>query len=346
MYNQVVVEGKGGISAKIILDSVSSVTGSRMVTYEIECHRYIWAEMLTHKMLSRNAASSRAIPVAKMFDQCKAEPVYWGKNKSGMQADEECSQVVEVGYYSDQYQGGPITAKRERAWEEAKKSAVKFAKAFSDAGYHKQITNRLTEPFQMMKAVVSATEWDNFFWLRNHEAAQPEISELARCMYEARQQSIPQTLHAGDWHLPYVECNRENDDTLSYKIYTDGFDLGFQYLSIEDALKVSAARCAAVSFRNCDYGLEKSREVWERLVGDERKHSSAMEHCAKVMANAAAVWRSTGVNLFYDSRTWEEGVSHATRDGGLWSGNLKGFVQLRKLIDGECCWSYEEAVNN
>jgi hypothetical protein len=343
MYNQVVVEGKGGISAKIVLDSVSSVTGSRMVTYEIECHRYIWAEVLTHKMLSRNAASSRAIPVAKMFDQCKAEPIYWGKNKSGMQATEECFSLVTIDNTFSL-----SSLQREYAWDYAKQKAIRVAKAMADAGYHKQITNRLTEPFQMMKAVISATEWDNFFWLRNHEAAQPEIAELARCMYEARQQSVPQILHAGEWHLPYVECNRENGGALSHKIYTDGFDLGFQYLSIEDALKVSAARSAAVSFRNCDYGLEKSREVWERLVGDERKHSSAMEHCAKVMLPRGEEpdgWQMA-INHAGFPESWEEGVSHATRDGGLWSGNLKGFVQLRKLIDGECCWNYEEAVNN
>lgn len=326
MYNQVVVEGNGGISAKIILDSVSGVTGSRITTFELVYHRNIHAELMTHRIFSRNAASSRAIPFTKMKEQCTAMPIFYGKNKSGMQADEEL--------------GAAEKFQSEVVIQQMRDAVLDGVETLVNLGNHKQTYNRYLEPFQMMKTVVTATSFDNWFWLRHHEAADPLIAELARCMYEARQQSMPQLLNAGEWHLPYVECNREDDDTLSYKSYTDGFDLGFQYLSIEDALKVSAARCAAVSFRNCDYGLEKSREVWERLVGDERKHSSAMEHCAKVMLDG---W---DVNLAYDSNTWEEGVSHATRDGSLWSGNLKNFVQLRKLIDGECCWDYEEALNN
>lgn len=340
MYKRVSVEGKGGIRATIILDSVSSVAGSRMVTYEVECHRFIWAEMLTHKMLSRNAASSRAIPVAKMFDQCNAEPIYWGKNKSGMQADEECSSLVTIDNTFSL-----SSLQREYAWDYAKQKAIRVAKAMADAGYHKQITNRLTEPFQMMKAVVSATEWDNFFWLRKHEAAQPEIHELARCMYEARKQSVPQVLNAGEWHLPFVRTEREDDGELSFQIHADETLGGIQFIEVEDALKVSAARCAAVSFRNSDYGLEKSREVWERLVGDERKHSSACEHQAKVMQKMLCGFTGAEdyeINVPDYPSTWEQGVSHVTRDEKLWSGNLRGFIQLRKLIDGECCHEYKE----
>lgn len=327
MYKRVSVEGKGGIRATIILDSISSVTGSRMVTYEIECHRFIWAEMLTHKMLSRNAASSRAIPVAKMFDQCKAEPIYWGKNQSGMQAGDEIS--------------GMLIGGAKEHWRVAKTHAIHFAQSLLNIGLHKQHANRLTEPFQMMKAVVSATEWDNFFWLRNHEAAQPEIHELARCMYEARKQSVPQTLNAGEWHLPFLYTERNDDGLLMYgerRLLELKFYSEYEFIpyTVEDALKVSAARCAAVSFRNSDYGLEKSREVWERLVGDERKHSSACEHQAFVLPKNTSP---------FNPETWHEAVSHVSKDGMLWSGNLKGWGQLRKMIDGECCKNYEEAIS-
>lgn len=326
-YKQVVVEGKGGISAKIVLDSVSAVTGSRMVTYEIECHRFIWAEMLTHKMLSRNAASSRAIPTAKMFEQCRAQPISWAKNKSGMQAGEEFSQEEQYELNND--------------WWEARDNAVSLANLLLNKGVHKQWVNRLSEPFQMMKAVVSGTEWDNFFWLRNHEAAQPEIYELARCMLEARKQSEPQVLQAGEWHLPMVEMTfTEMGKDRKMPV----FWVEDKVVSVEDALKVSAARCAAVSFRNSDYGLEKSREVWERLVGDERKHSSAMEHQVKVMLDEGTFDQHGVYNVPTRPHSWEEGVSHADRQGNLWSGNLKGFIQLRKLIEGECCNNYEEAV--
>lgn len=334
MYKQVSVEGKGGIRATIILDSVSNVTGSRMVTYEIECHRFIWAEMLTHKMLSRNAASSRAIPNTKAIAQCSATPIIWQLNKSGMQ-----SSVDLEGHALDGAKA---------YWEEARESAFKFSSILSSPPYsiHKQWASRLIEPFQMMKAVVSATEWDNFFWLRKHEAAQPEIHELARCMYEARKQSVPQVLNAGEWHLPYVFVDRlDKRDGDEQRFYTqEDYTLG-DNITLQDALKVSAARCAAVSFRNSDYGLEKSREVWERLVGDERKHSSACEHQARVMQKSESIHgfsQDTNINLPEDFYTWEEGVSHVTRDGKLWSGNLCGFIQLRKLIDGECCHEYKE----
>lgn len=337
MYNQVVVEGKGGISAKIVLDSVSSVTGDRITTFELVYHRNIHAELMTHRVFSRNAASSRAIPFTKMKEQCTAMPIFYGKNKSGMQAGEELG-------VAEKFQSEVII-------QQMRDAVLDSVETLVNLGNHKQTYNRYLEPFQMMKTIVTATSFDNWFWLRNHEAADPLIAELARCMYEARQQSVPQTLDAGEWHLPYVECERV-DSVLDYYIeqLSDADDQSYgvvypYYLSIEDALKVSAARCAAVSFRRTDYGLEKSREVWERLVGDERKHSSALEHMAKVMTKVNADWSSTGVNMPYDSRTWEEGVSHATRDGSLWSGNLKNFIQLRKLIDGECCWDYEEAVN-
>lgn len=340
MYKRVSVEGKGGISATIVLDSVSSVTGERVTTFELVYHRNIHSELMTHRMFSRNAASSRAIPFAKMQEQCSAMPIFYGKNQSGMQAKEELG--VAEKFLS------------ETTIMKMRQDVLDGVETLVNLGNHKQTYNRYLEPFQMMKTIVTATSFDNWFWLRKDGAADPLIEELARCMYDVYKRSVPQVLNAGEWHLPFLYTKRDENGALQYgectllepKIYS-----AYEFIpyGVEDALKVSAARCAAVSFRNSDYGLEKSREVWERLVGDERKHSSAMEHQAKVMQEAEERWSHdfdmpVYINYPCDPDSWEEGVSHVTRDGKLYSGNLCGFIQLRKLIAGECCNNYEEQL--
>jgi len=229
------VDGKGGISATIVADSVSEA-GKRITTFELEYPRFIHAELLTHRLLSRNAASSRAIPVNKMIEHVEentAMPIHWGKNQKGMQANNECNSII-----------GECS--REQLWRNAAWCATDIADAFATAGYHKQIVNRLLEPFQFIKVVCTATEYDNFFWLRKHPDAQPEIAELARVMWEAREQSEPMLLKAGEWHVPYVD--RSN---LGYTIPVDGdYENGRINLSIEDALKISASCCAQVSYRS------------------------------------------------------------------------------------------------
>jgi thymidylate synthase ThyX len=205
------------------------------------------------------------------------------------------------------------------------------------------------EPFQMIKTVVTATEYDNFYWLRNHSMAQPEIQELARCMLEAQKMSIPvkrtfllsldkvnipdhikdmmpmekisiemDKLEKKSYHLPYVsEEEREKYD-------------------LEDCIKIAVARCAAVSYRNEDYPLEKCREVYNRLIADDRKHSSAMEHVAQVMFQKSVKNIKDMKNTLFTV----PGISHMDKNMNLWSGNFKGWIQHRKLIEGECCWKY------
>lgn len=331
------VVGKYGIRARVLKKSKSSVTGIVFTTYEIEYPRMILAELNTHRDKSRNSASSRAIPFLKMLEQLTARPVRFGANQPGMQdkgEDFDATVVLnEVVYEVDAptgelYEFGNVHYLPADAWDKAKESAIEYAKAFYDAGYHKQVYNRLLEPFQMMKTVISGTEWANFFWLRDHEAADPTIAELARVMHEADLATEAEVLEPGEWHLPYVETFRDDSGGMMYRISSDWSEPGtsFGFVELEDAIKVSCARCAAVSFRNEDYGLEKSKQVYDRLVGDERKHASAFEHCATPAQQS---------NVPFDPYTWENGISHVDRNGNLWSGNLKGFVQYRKLIPGE-----------
>lgn len=324
------IEGKFGISAKVICDSISAA-GIRLLTFEITYWRGILAELNTHRMLSKNSASSRAIPFKKMQDNLTGRPVRFGEANPGMQDKGEDFDKLIQGRPLDNGGDEPVeweALEPEAAWEAARADAAFWSKAFYEAGYHKQVYNRIVESSQMVKTVISGTEWENFFWLRDDDAADPSIAELARCMREARDASTPKLLLAGQYHLPYVVTG-ENDEGLQvYAIEVeDGVTL---FMSLDEAIKVSCARAAAVSFRNTDYGLEKCKEVYERLVGDERKHASALEHQATPMN-----FGENYVNYPRDFDSWEEGVSHADRQGQLWSGNFRGFIQHRKLVAGE-----------
>jgi hypothetical protein len=323
------VKGKSNISAKILADSVSE-QGNRLTSLEIEVPRIVWSEFLTHGMLCRNAASSRAIPFDKMNEQLAGQPVRFGKANKGMCDAGEHSELINGLYTPEEW------------WKLAKLSAINFARGFKEAGYAKQIFNRPTEPYQQIKAVVSMTEFDNFAWLRNHEAADPTLHELARCMQEARDESVPQLLKAGEFHLPYIYIGVNKWHERAY--YSDESMLQEFELTLEEAIKVSCARTAAVSFRNEDYGLEKCLEVYARLIGDERKHASAFQHQATPLNKAvyendkydfSVTDLNRSVNLPYEPETWQEGVSHVDKSGNLWSAQFKGWMMYRKTIKGE-----------
>jgi hypothetical protein len=229
----------------------------------------------------------------------------------------------------------------EEWWKLAKLSATNFSRGFAEAGYHKQISGRLTEPFQMIRVLVTATETENFYWLRDDKAADPTLAEQAKCMREAHLKSKPQVLKAGEWHLPFVptlrnystkklmyceEITNHHDNTPAYEYYTLG-----------DAIKVSCARCAATSFRNTDYDLAKSLQVYDRLVNGDKIHAGALEHQASPMKDSfspgAGEWADNDPG---DPESWEQGISHVDRSGQFWSGNFAGWVQYRKLVPGEC----------
>lgn len=245
------------ITSKIIADSIS-MSGKRIVTFELNYQRFIHGEVMTHRVFSRNAMSSRAIPVQKMIDQVRndpAMPVFWGKNQPGMQANEQL-----VGSELE-------TAKK--LWLLAANDAANVATRMESLGLHKQVANRILEPFQWMRTLVTATEFDNFFELRAHPDAQPEFQVLAYAMKEAMQNSAP-IIRAETWHLPYVTIEERHG------------------LGIEKALKVSVARCARVSYLT--HGGEVPRyeddvKLFERLVGSKPWHASPTEHQAYPFQN-------------------------------------------------------------
>lgn len=262
------------ISAKVITDSVSPV-GIRLVTMQLEYPRFVHSELMTHRVFSRNAASSRAIPIQKMIEQVKnnpAMPVHWGKNQSGMQAREELEYwepQLESFYDGHRTQHEFVYSPRDQAihiWQGARLDAIKHAERMIRMGVHKQIVNRLLEPWQNMQTIVTATEWTNFYNLRRHPDAQPEIKALADAMWEAMETSIPQKLQLGEWHLPYI--NASVDDVIRAS-------------SVDQMKKWSTARCARVSYLNHDKSnpdLVKDVDLHDKLL--ESGHFSPFEHQA------------------------------------------------------------------
>lgn len=332
------IKGKAGIVVKVLADSINE-QGNRLTTFELTYARLIHSEILTHKMLCSNSASSRAIPFTKMVEQLEAAPVRFGEANPGMQDKGYDHDGLVDGETFDTTSNGDYTEALEaqEAWFRSREDALKWSERFYNAGFHKQVYNRITEPFQFMKTVISGTEWDNFFWLRNDSAADPTLHELARCMQEAREKSVPQLLKAGEWHLPYVYSERYVNGV---NVYYEGDSIRSCSMTLKDAIKVSCARTAAVSFRNENYDLEKCLEVYARLIGDERKHASAMQHAAtpmhkKVENIGTHMTRKDYINIPSDPSSWEKGISHSDRNRKLWSAQYCGFIMHRKTIPGE-----------
>lgn len=287
------------ISAKIISDSKCLITGNRITTMELRYPRIIHAELMTHRVFSRNASSSRAIPVAKLIEEARnnpAMPVRFGANQRGMQdkgGDYDApiyhGSVSRLDMVENRFD--PVSA--EKAWRIAAKKMSEIAEAFDAAGYHKQVANRLLEPFTHISVVVTSTNWANFYGLRCHADADPTMKALADAMWEAHQASVPQTLTRHDWHLPYItEWDRE-------------------YLSTQQLLIASAARCARVSYNKHDGSspfFEDDLALYEKLVTADLVHASPLEHQAMPDPDG------------FKEKLW---------------GNFHGFIQYRKTIKNE-----------
>jgi len=281
------------IEAKIIEDSVSP-TRARLVTYQLRYPRFIHAELMTHRLFSRNASSSRAIPVRRLLSDIENEPampVYWGKNQKGMQAREEM----------DPFQ---ISACQE-LWLDARNHMLEYAKALDSMGLHKQLVNRLTEPWSHISVVCTATEWDNFFMLRCHPDAQPEIKALADQMRDLYYNQIPRALDPGQWHLPYIKDEE--------RFAPGNYNKSGKLKNLGNLIRASIARCARVSYLTHDKkepDMDLDIVLYDRLFSS--KHMSPFEHVATPNA-----------------------------DPTLWSGNFKGWIQYRKTLKGESFTNYE-----
>lgn len=320
--------------ATVIAHSKCINTGKEIVTFELEFPRPVLAEFNTHNALSKNASSSRAIPVPTMLKQVRHEPAFlvrYGAANTGMQDNGDHNGLVTLRHF------GHAEFTPHGAWAKAAQVAADFAEDFHNAGYAKQVCNRLIESFQMMKVVMTATELNNFIWLRDHHMADPTIAALARKIKAAFQASVPVVLRPGDWHVPYYNDGQwiaSHTLEVHPTVIVDKFGH-----SLEHALVISSSCSAQVSYRKLDDTIEKARGVVARLnlqgeEPDQPVHASPLEHQGTPIEENH-VYQDGDVMIEVNGgrpSTWQEGITHMDRDGTLCSGNLKGFIQHRQLV--------------
>lgn len=280
-------------SAIIIADSIAP-TGHRVTTMQVRLHRFVLAELNTHRVFSRNSASSRAIPVERQLERLlddPAWPVEWPAEQAGMQG----------GSALDGFDHDDAVELFTRCHELITGEVQMYLATHPDktGRLHKSLVNRLLEPFMWHDVVITSTEWDNFFAQRASEfspLAQPEIRVAADLMLNALRASEPMELDFGDWHLPYIVDEDREEDLRP-------IDLPF----------VSAARCARVSFTPFDSEHRdppSDLRLYERLVSARPMHASPMEHPCTPAASGRRL------------------------EGGAVLGNFTGFHQLRHNLAG------------
>ena len=243
------LSGYNQITSEIIADSIQR-NGARLTTFILKFPRIVLAEFNTHRVLSRNSASSRAIPFAKMLERVKSDPfvpIAFQKDHSGMQGAEYFEEVKLVDSIE--------------AWLDARDAAVESAENLAEIGVTKQIVNRVLEPFLYHTVITTSAEWENFFALRAHEAAEIHISDLAEKMLDNYNLSEPTLLSDNDWHIP--------------------FGLDMPDVPQEDKIKIAVARCARVSYDSFEGSndVNKDYKLTDRLAS--MGHWSPFEHVAK-----------------------------------------------------------------
>ncbi|MBA2353408.1 MAG: FAD-dependent thymidylate synthase [Acidobacteria bacterium] len=252
-----------GYHAEVLLDSVNPA-GERLTTFVLRFPRFVLPEFNTHRMFSRNASSSRAIPTTRLMQQLREDPVLpveWGRNQSGMQAREVLDE--------------PAAQAARAEWLAARDSALAHAERLRASGVHKQIVNRALEPWMWASVIVSATTYENFFTLRCHPDAQPEIKRLADSMRGAFEASTPTRRAADEWHLPFI-----TDDDAP--------------LSPEAQRQVAVARCARVSYLTHvgTRDVDADQKLHQRLL--DAGHWSPFEHVARAVEGRERFSNFTG----------------------------------------------------
>ena len=298
------------MKVKIIADSTSYLN-KRLTTFILEYPRYIHSELLTHRLFNKNSGSSRAIPFEKFVENIKTNKVLpiWTENKKGMQGD-----VI------DNFN---IISKADDIWEESRDETIKYATKLHELGIHKQNVNRLLEPWMNIKIVLTATEFDNFFDLRLHEDAHPEINKLAELMDVAMKRSTPKFLQPGEWHIPFGDVTIKSPNPFTGGTISM---MAIPEFELETILKVSIARCARVSYNNFEGSIDvdKDIELYNKLIVSEPLHASPAEHQGRVpfpneLEHLGSKWK-------YIDEKW-------TEVRGKYFSSLSGFIQLRKLIE-------------
>lgn len=332
------------INAQVVADSISP-SGDRITTMLVTMPRMILAEFNTHRMFSRNTSSSRAIPFEKMVESIETDPfipVAWQREHKGMQGTD---------YITDPLHIREVTSD----WLEAMHFAINAAKRLNKGFYEekedrvtKQLCNRLLEPFMWCTVLVTATEWENFFSLRapqyetingifrskkdainsspetykdapqlhwlqvNKGQAEIHMMALAEAMWDAYNESVPKELKAGEWHIPF-------EDQIKLGNLPDAPKDDIEFVT-KLKVKVATAMAARTSYTvvgsEGKVNYENDIKLHDRLL--EQKHMSPFEHCAMVPEGP---------------RRYQKGFTMMDKDMNYWSGNFKGWIQYRQLIE-------------
>lgn len=346
------------ISAEIVADSISE-KGYRITTFLLTYPRMIHSELMTHRMFSRNSASSRAIPFEKMVKMVKEDPfipIAWQFDHKGMQG---------IEYVTEESDFGGISARNE-SWLSARDYAIQQAKDLNSMDTTKQLCNRILEPFMWHTVLVTATEWENFFELRcpkyhtpvsgdgfyfkskkdcianhsnpinlkkledmsdiewlqiNSSQAEIHIQALAEAMWDAMNESEPKELKSGEWHIPF------GDKFNGEKLYNTVNDLGLNgndsYVMQKARLKISTARCARLSYMTFDGEIdyEKDIKLHDQLLAS--RHASPFEHCCRVLTDKE--YENSGKLIVL-----ENGIIDFQKG---WVDNFRGYKSYRRILN-------------
>jgi hypothetical protein len=309
------IPGGAPIVVKIVADSIT-YDGSRLVTWCWEYQRIIHAEIMTHRALSRNAASSRAIPAKKLRQRvldAPAMPVHWGQNQAGMQASTEVADVDAARQW----------------WLEGRNMMAAHHERGEALGLHKQIVNRVIEPWMTIAVVVSMTDHANLFHLRKHKDAEPNFQVIATLAWELFHNHMPTYLPSGEWHLPYITP----EDHAEVRTKTDAAFI------VDDLKKISTGRCARVSYLT----HEGKRDIAEDIalhdklantasLGADPMHASPFEHPAKAVGGRQRFGNFEGWMQYRKFFKHENGPDTTVRCDacGCWGGrHVNGCVEQR-----------------
>lgn len=305
---------------QIIADSVSP-DDIRLTTFQLRYWRPIHSELMTHRVFSRNAGSSRARPSKAIIEQVRRDPwgpLHWGANQPGMQAHNELDEQA--------------VSQSKANWHIAAKNAAEAAEAMLEINVHKQVVNRLLEPFTYIDVVLTATDFANWFALRDHPDAQPEIQDLARRMKQVMDGSVPALLQPGEWHLPYIE---DEDWEVAHVFLKQGRitrDEPPHEEKLELLKRISVASCARVSYKAFDGSrspFEKDLALCEQLLVSEPLHASPAEH------QATPDTKSECDHTHYTESDHSREMSCGKWDNQHLHGNLRGWIQYRKTLPNE-----------
>lgn len=326
------MEIKNRISVEMVADSIDK-RDNRIPSMLLTMPRIILAEFNTHRMLSRNSASSRAIPfdkMAKMVNEEPFVPIKWMKEHSGMQGTE---------YWTDEMFGDTnpmkVTDVLTNIWLQQKNEALIQASLMSKIGASKQICNRLLEPFMYHRVLVTGTEWPNFFAQRAEENAEIHMQDLAYKMLDAMNNSIPKELKPGEWHIPF-------GDDIDERIIKDtvgnvwGNNIPTKEEIVMAKVRIATARCARTSYTTIDtqtkHDYNADIKLHNRLV--DSHHFSPFEHCAICMTDDEYDTHINGQVVTYDSATAYLITDDSPNVLG-WNKNFRGFIQYRSYFENE-----------